>query len=168
VPPRRLLLIRHAQAATGPVDADRPLTERGARQAAAIGAWIAQAGLVPDRVLLSPARRAVQTWEQASTALGAALRPIGDPRIFDNTVEALLTAIRETPEDVRTLAVVGHNPSVGELASVLDDGQGTPAARRDVDAGFRAGSVAVFLLATPYAALSPGAATLSDFTAPAD
>jgi phosphohistidine phosphatase len=168
VPPRRLLLIRHAQAATGPVDADRPLTEGGARQAAAMGAWIAQAGLVPDRVLLSPARRAVQTWEQAMTALGVGLQPVVDPRIFDNTVEALLTAIQETPEDVRTLAVVGHNPSVGELAHVLDEGRGSPAARSDVDAGFRAGSVAVFLLATPYAALTPGAATLRDFRAPAD
>jgi phosphohistidine phosphatase len=94
------------------------------------------------------------------------LGPIVDARIYYNTVEALLTAIRESPEDVRTLAVVGHNPSVGELAGVLDDGQGNPVARRDVDAGFRAGGVAVFLLAAPFAAIAPGAATPSDFTVP--
>ena len=168
VQPRRLLLVRHAKAADGPVDADRPLTERGARRAAAIGAWLTQAGLVPDRVLVSPARRAVQTWERAGAALVPGLRPTVDARIYDNTVEALLAAIRETPEDVQTLAVVGHNPSVGELAGVLDDSQGSPAARRDVDAGFRTGGVAVFLLATPFAAIAPGAATLSDFTVPGD
>ncbi|MEX5718235.1 SixA phosphatase family protein [Geodermatophilus maliterrae] len=167
MPPRRLVLIRHAQAAAGPVDAERPLTERGARQAAAIGSWLAQSGLAPDRVLLSPARRAVQTWEQAGAALGPGLHPIVDERIWDNTVEALLTAVRETPEDVRTLAVVGHNPSVGELARVLDDGRGDRAARGDLDAGFPAGGVAVFLLATPLAGVQPGAATLSDVTVPA-
>jgi phosphohistidine phosphatase len=168
VQPRRLLLVRHAKAADGPVDADRPLTGRGARRAAAIGAWLAQAGLVPDRVLVSPARRAVQTWERAGAALVPGLRPTVDARIYDNTVEALLAAIRETPEDVQTLAVVGHNPSVGELAGVLDDSQGSPGARRDVDAGFRTGGVAVFLLATPFTAIAPGAATLSDFTVPGD
>jgi phosphohistidine phosphatase len=163
---RRLLLVRHAKAADGPVDADRPLTERGARRAAAIGAWLGQAGIVPDRVLVSPARRAVQTWEHAGAALVPGLRPIVDPRIYDNTVEALLAAIQETPEDVRTVVVVGHNPSIGELAADLDDGQGSPAAQQHLDAGFPTGGVAVFLLATPFAELAPGTATLSDVTVP--
>jgi phosphohistidine phosphatase len=163
---RRLLLVRHAKAADGPIDVDRPLTARGERRATAIGAWLAQAGLVPDRVLVSPARRAAQTWERAGAALGPDLPQIVDSRIYDNTVEALLEAIRETPEDTRTLTVVGHNPSIGELAAVLDDGQGSPAARRDVDAGFPTGGIAVFILATPFAAIAPGEATLSDFTVP--
>jgi phosphohistidine phosphatase len=168
VQPRRLALVRHAKAANGPVDAERPLTERGARHAAAIGTWLEQGGFVPDRVLVSPARRAVQTWERASGPLMQGPRPIVDTRIYDNTVEALLAAIRETPEDVRALAVVGHNPSMGELAAVLDDGQGNPAARRDVDAGFPTGGVAVFSLVTPFAAIAPGAAALDDFTVPGD
>jgi phosphohistidine phosphatase len=168
VQPRRLLLVRHAKAADGPVDVDRPLSERGARHAAAIGTWLIQAGLVPDHVLVSPARRAVRTWEGAGAVLGTGLRPVVDARIYDNTVEALLAAIRDTPEEVGTLAVVGHNPSVGELAGVLDDGQGSPAARRDVEAGFRTGGVAVFLLGTPFAGIAPDAATLSDFTVPGD
>lgn len=167
VQPCRLVLVRHAQAAAGPVDAERPLTERGVRQAAAIGSWLARSGLTPDRVLLSPARRAVQTWEQAGAALGPGLRPIVDGRVWDNTVPALLTAIRETPEDVRTLAVVGHAPSVGELAAVLDDGRGSATARSDVEAGFPPGGVAVLLLATPFAAIGPGGATLGDVALPA-
>jgi phosphohistidine phosphatase len=168
VQPRRLLLVRHAKAAVGPVDADRPLTERGSRQAAAIGAWLEQAALVPERVLVSSARRAVETWELAGAPLVPGLRPIVDARIYDNTVEALLATIREISEDVRTVAVVGHNPSMGELAAVLDDGQGNPAARRALDAGFPTGGLAVFLLSAPFAALAPGAATLSDFTVPGD
>ncbi|MGZ4613446.1 MAG: SixA phosphatase family protein, partial [Kineosporiaceae bacterium] len=110
--PRRLLLVRHAKAAHGPVDAERPLTERGRARAAAIGHWLAQSGRVPDRVLVSPARRAVQTWEGAGAALGADPQPVLDPRIYDNTVEALLAAVRETPQEAQTVAVVGHNPSI--------------------------------------------------------
>jgi phosphohistidine phosphatase len=168
VPQRRLLLVRHAEAANDPDDANRPLTERGAQHAVAIGAWLEKAGSVPDRVLVSPARRAAQTWELASAPLISGVQPIVDERIYDNTVEALLEAIRETPEDVRTLAVVGHNPSVGELAGVLDDGQGSPAARRDIGAGFRTGGVAVFVLDTPFTAIGPEGATLSDFAVPGD
>ena len=165
---RRLLLIRHAQAAAGPVDADRPLTERGARHAAAIESWLVRAGLVPDRVLVSPARRAMQTWERASAELGPGLAPVVDPRIYDNTVEALLTATRETCDDVGTLAVVGHNPSVAELAGVLDDAPGSPEARHDLDSGFPPGGVAVFTLATSFAATAPGAAMLAAFRVPGD
>jgi phosphohistidine phosphatase len=168
VQPRRLLLIRHAKAADGPVDADRPLTDRGKRQAAGIGSWLEQAGLVPDRVLVSPARRAAQTWERAGAALAPDRPPTVDARIYDNTVEALFEAVRETPDDVRTLAVVGHNPSIREFAAVLDDGEGSPTARGDVQAAFPTGGVALFVLATPFATVAPGTATLSDFTAAGD
>jgi phosphohistidine phosphatase len=166
VPPRRLLLVRHAKAADGPVDVDRPLTGKGKRQAEAIGPWLARTGWTPDRVLVSPARRAGQTWALAGASLTPVPPPVVDERIYDNTVESLLEVLRETPDEVRTVAVVGHNPSIGELASVLDDGQGSPAARRDVDAGFPAGGVAAFLLPTSFAAIGPGSATLSDFRPP--
>ncbi|WP_245700177.1 SixA phosphatase family protein [Geodermatophilus siccatus] len=168
VQPRRLLLIRHAKAAGGPVDRERPLTADGVRQAAALGAWLEHAGLVPDRVLVSPARRAVQTWEQVGAALSTGVQPIGDARIHDNTVDALLAAIRETPEDALSVAVVGHNPSIGELAGVLDDGRGDPVARRGVESGVPAAGVAVFDLAVPFAAVAPGVATLRNFRVPGD
>ncbi len=164
---RRLLLVRHAKADDGRVDIERSLTAKGARRAAAIGTWLEDANLVPDRVVVSPARRAAETWELAASVLTSApVPPIVDPRIYDNTVEALLAVIRETPEHVHTVAVVGHNPSIGELAAVLDDGRGSPAARRDAGAGFRPGSTAVFAITTPFAAIAPGAATLTEFAAP--
>lgn len=164
----RLVLVRHAKAADAPVDVDRPLTGSGARRAAAIGAWLAAAGLSPDRVLVSPARRTVQTWEQASGSLPAAPPPEVDERIYDNTVEGLLAAIRETPDGARVLVLVGHNPAVHELATVLVDGEGDPAAGREVGAGFPTGGVAVFTLSTYFAALEPGTATLDDMAVPGD
>ena len=150
---RTLLLVRHAQAGNAPLDADRPLTGHGTEQARAIGTWLAEHALVPDRVVVSPARRAVQTWTAAAERLAAA-EPTVDPRIYENTFDAVLEAIRETPGDVRCLAVVGHNPSIGGLAHALGD--------RSFDSGFPAGGVAVLELPAPYAALEPGTATLTD------
>src|SRR5918999_1303850 len=96
------------------------------------------------------------------------LQPIGDARIHDNTPDALLAAIRETPEDVLSVVVVGHNPSIAELAGALHDGRSDPVARRGVESGFPAGGVAVFELAVSFAAVGPGAATLRHFRSPGD
>jgi phosphohistidine phosphatase len=163
--PRRLLLVRHAKAGDAPVDADRPLTRRGERQAAAIGSWLAESRLVPDVAVVSPARRAAQTWERAAAQLGAPPEPVVEPRIYVNTVEAVLAAVRETDDDVQTLAVVGHNPSIGQLAYDLDDGEGHPEARRDLEQGFPTAAVAVFTLATPFSEVAPQTGTLTDFRA---
>lgn len=171
--PHRLVLIRHAQAADAAVpaagaatDADRTLTPEGEEQAAAIGRWIRKADLAPDRVVLSPARRAMQTWQRAAAQLASPPAPIVDQRIYDNAVEYLLAVIDETPADVGTLAVVGHNPSIGTLASILDDGAGSPAARRTLQAGFPTGCVAVFELGTPFDGVVPESATLTACTVP--
>lgn len=164
--PRVLLLVRHAEAAAGAVDADRPLTASGERRAAAIGAWLGKSELVPDLVLVSPARRAAQTWERAAAALPPDVRVAVDARIHENTVDGLLALVRETPGDVRTVAVIGHNPSIGELARFLDDGRGNPEAARGLGVGFPAGGAAVLDLAGAFADLAPGTATLRGFSAP--
>ena len=166
--PTRLLLVRHAQAADAPVDRDRPVSEHGARRAAAIGSWLARSGYVPDRVLVSPALRAVQTWAAAASSSGSDVTPTVDDRIYVNTLGTVLGAIAETPQDIRTLIVVGHNPSMGELAFALDDGQGDPEAQRGLHAGFPTGAVAVFRVATAFSDLGPGGATLEGFAVPAD
>ena len=150
------------------MDADRPLTEGGTRHAAAIGTWLDQAGCVPDRVLVSPARRAVQTWERAGATLAQSPPPIVDARIYDNTVESLLAAIQETPGDVQALVVVGHNPSIGDVAADLDDGRGDPEARHDLANGFPPGAAALFTVATPFADLVAAGATLDHFAVPGD
>jgi phosphohistidine phosphatase len=165
--PRRLLLIRHAQAADAPVDRDRPLTAQGARNAAAIGSWLRRGGFGPERVLVSPALRARQTWERAAASLAIDVAPDVEDRLYENTLESVLATITETPEDVQTLVVVGHNPSVGELAFSLDDGGGDPDAQRALHAGFPTGAVAVFQVPGSFGDLAPGAATLTGFEVPA-
>ena len=166
MPTHRLLLIRHAQAADAATDRDRPLTAHGSRAAAAIGTWLQRSGYIPDAALVSTALRAQQTWAAAAEPLGADREPTLDERIYDNTVEAVLDVIGEAPDDATTVAVVGHNPSIGELAAALDDGDGDESALRHLRAGFPAGAVAVFRVETSLADLETGGATLEDFAVP--
>jgi phosphohistidine phosphatase len=163
---RRLVLIRHGKAADGPVDALRPLADRGRVDAPAIGRWLAAHGLAPDRVVVSPARRAVQTWELAGAEITDAPSPMVDDRVYDNAVEALLELIRETPAAVGVLGVVGHNPSVEEFASYLDDGRGESAARERMTQKFPTGAVAVLDVSGPWSHLGAGAGALAFFVTP--
>ena len=163
---RRLVLIRHATAASAPVDVNRPLTRHGEEQAAAIGRRLQQADLRPDRVVVSPALRARRTWEEAAREFPAPPPSIVDERLYENTVEAVFAVVRETADDCAIAALVGHNPSVGLVASILDSGEGNPAALRNLRAGFPPGGVAVFTLEIAFDALAPGTATLTDFTVP--
>jgi phosphohistidine phosphatase len=87
-------------------------------------------GIAPDRAVVSPARRAHQTWELATAELHAPAEPVLDGRVYDNTVEDLLDVLRQTPAEVTTLAIVGHNPGIQQLAVTLDDGRGDGAAAR--------------------------------------
>jgi len=161
---RQLVLIRHSKAAEGAVDRDRPLADRGITEAPALGRWLADRGIAPDRVVVSPARRARQTWELAAAELDAPAEPVLDRRVYNNTIEDLLDVLRHTPADVTTLAIVGHNPSIQELAVTLDDGRGDGAARTELTTKYRTGGVAVFDVTDPWTDL--GLATLISFAAP--
>ena len=113
VQPRRLVMIRHAQAAGAPVDRDRPLTAQGPATPRRSGPGSKHGGFVPDRVVVSPALRARQTWEQAA----ASVVPDGRRRSTSGSTRTpsrrCSRSIADTSEDVQTLVVVGHNPSVG-------------------------------------------------------
>ena len=167
---RRLVLIRHAKAAQGGADVDRPLDERGKRDSPAIGRWLVAHDLQPDHVVVSPARRTVQTWQLASAELASAefvgIDPVLDMRIYRNTVEDLLEVVRPTPAEALTLALVGHNPSLEELAMTLDDGRGDAAARRELATKFPTSAIAVYDVQTDWAQVDSATGTLRHFAVP--
>jgi phosphohistidine phosphatase len=138
---RTLVLLRHAKAdrPAGVVDEQRPLTARGHADAAAAGAWLARSRLRPDLVLCSPSKRTRQTWHGIAVALAADTAPTVryDPDLYDGDAEDLLALVREAGEDVGTLLLIGHNPSVSTLSALLD-----PDAQADSD-GLRTSGIAV-------------------------
>ncbi|MEP6599899.1 MAG: histidine phosphatase family protein [Actinomycetota bacterium] len=153
----RLLLIRHAKAADGHPDRDRPLAPSGVAAASAIGRWLGDQQIAPDRVVVSPARRTVQTWRHAAAA---GVAPVTDERIYGNTLDDLLAVIRGTPDEVSTLALVGHNPAIHALAAELDDTDD------QFDGGFPTGGVAVFEVPVGWSAVGAGSARLATFARP--
>lgn len=163
------MLVRHAKAAsdTG-ADASRPLAARGIADAGAVGRWLVDQALTPDRVVTSPACRAAQTWEVAAAALSGSVEPDRDRRVYDNTVDDLLAVIRETPADVATLLIVGHNPSVHALAVALHGGGdgGDPTARAAVARKYPTSGVAVFRIDGDWVAVDAGTGTLIRFAVP--
>jgi phosphohistidine phosphatase len=163
---RQLVVIRHAKAGEAPLDIERPLTARGLRDATAIGDWLKTQQVHPDWAVVSPARRARETWQQAADQLDHPPEPVIDDRIYDNTVDLLFDLVRETPDDVATLVLVGHNPAFGALAYELDDGRGARDASYELQTGFPTSAVAVFGLDTPWSTTHDGSGTLIDFAAP--
>jgi phosphohistidine phosphatase len=160
---RHLLLIRHAKAAAGVDDHERPLAERGFADAVPLGRWIGSSGLALDRVVVSTALRARQTWTAAAAELDGSPDAVADDRIYGNTVEDLLAVIRDTPSEVQTLVLVGHNPSMAELAIQLDDGSGSVEARDALARSFPTSGVASFDVPVEWDQLKLGGATVTGF-----
>ena len=108
-----LILWRHAEAADGVPDHARELTAKGIKQAAKIAAFLHQH--LPDqhRILVSPATRTQQT----ATALTShfTLAPTLSPGA---SAQAVLQAAR-WPDSGGTVLVVGHQPTLGEVAAQL-------------------------------------------------
>jgi phosphohistidine phosphatase len=118
---RRLILLRHGKAestaATGG-DFERGLTERGRRDAALVGQALARGGCAPELVLVSTARRAMETWDAAQTAFPYA-RMAPARELYHASADAIAEAIDAAGQAVGVLMVIGHNPGLHELALTL-------------------------------------------------
>lgn len=118
---RRLLLLRHAKAErlSGVRDQDRRLAERGRHDAPRVGAYMSRHGFVPDRVIVSTSARTRETWQLVAAAMDGAPDAEFDDRIYEASAQTLLDIVKETDPDTGTLMLVGHNPGMQELASML-------------------------------------------------
>jgi phosphohistidine phosphatase len=118
---RRLLLLRHAKterAEAGERDRTRKLTARGRADAPVIGGYMAHHRLVPDLAMVSPATRAEETWILVAEAFKQKPEVVKDERIYNATTDALMRVIGAA-QSAHTLLVVGHNPSLHDLAVQL-------------------------------------------------
>lgn len=118
--PRTLVLMRHGKSdyPAGVWDHDRPLNDRGRRQAALAGEWMADDGLQIDAVICSTAERTRQTLARTKINVPT----VFTEDIYENTPDNILEAIRTyAPADATTLLVVGHCPGLPGTALLLDD-----------------------------------------------
>jgi phosphohistidine phosphatase len=122
---KTLYLIRHAKASRDDPsldDRDRPLAERGQRDAPKMGRRLAKRGAKPDLVLSSPAARALTTAQLVVDELGYKRdRIVVDERIYAAQPEALLDIIAGLDDGLSSVMMFGHNPEFSELAQSFTD-----------------------------------------------
>jgi len=120
---KRLTLMRHADARfkdPGITDLERPLKRRGVNAAEAMAHRLQELELVPDLVLVSPARRAQQTAEIVARELSIPPRRVKrEEALYLASPAELLKAVQGTGPRVEHLLVVAHNPGVSELMKQL-------------------------------------------------
>ncbi|MFG1858555.1 SixA phosphatase family protein [Actinomadura geliboluensis] len=152
-----LIVLRHAKAVAGfgTADIDRVLNDRGRRDAAAAGEWLRANGLVPDRVLCSPAARTRETLDLLAVDAPADHEPV----IYANDPDELLGLVAEAPEDAGTLLLVGHNPSVHQFVHDLTG---------ESPATFPTCALAVIDLPGAWSEVRPGLGTLRTVHTPKD
>jgi phosphohistidine phosphatase len=121
---RTLIVIRHAKsswATPGQPDYDRPLNERGLRDAPEMGRRLKKAGIVPQLLVSSTAKRAEMTAKLVAGGLGYDAKNIqwedrlyhAPPAIFEEVIYGLDDALQ-------SVAIVAHNPGISEFAHSLD------------------------------------------------
>lgn len=142
---RLLMLMRHGKAdsGSGQPDHERPLADRGATQAQLVGEYLSSQNVHPARILVSDALRTTQTWE----AVAAAMPALDGTATFHEDLYSggageVLALLREVEDADGVVMVVGHEPTMSSLASLLAD--------EDSDAG----SIAQARLGMPTGAMS--------------
>lgn len=119
---KRILILRHAKSDwSNPAlaDFDRPLAERGLKDAPRMGKALAQFRQAPDIIIASPARRAKQTAELAAQACNFQGTIRWDDSFYPGSSSDLLAALRALPDTIKRPMLVGHNPVFADTAALL-------------------------------------------------
>lgn len=156
---KTLLLARHAKSDWGEpalADHDRPLNERGRRDAPAMGRRLAERGVRPEIAVASTALRAASTARALAAELGVG-RVLELDRLYAASAETILAVAAELPDGAGVALLVGHNPGMTDAVARLT-GEHTPLptcavaeCRLDVEAwaALREGSGTLVRLDTP-------------------
>ncbi len=156
--------MRHAKAEPfASTDHERALTDRGRREAVEAGRYLSERGVVPDHVVVSSAKRTMGTWAAMTEALESTPTVVADDAVYAGSVDVVLETLRLVPEDARVVVFVGHQPAIGYLAHLLDDGAGDHEALHQMLHGFATASMAFFDVEVAWADLAEESGRLVDF-----
>ena len=155
---RRLVILRHAKSdwPDGVPDVQRPVGERGLREAPLAGRWLRDSVPPLDIVICSPALRARQSCSLALAGLGYDPPVRFDDRLYGQPTSALVEVIDALPPEAITALFVGHNPELSQLVGVLT---GT-------HVELKTSSIAVVLFKSEWVSVEPGTGELADLATP--
>ncbi|BBZ77059.1 hypothetical protein MANY_23960 [Mycolicibacterium anyangense] len=162
---RSLIVMRHAKSdyPSGVADHQRPLAPRGIREAGLAGDWLRD-NLPPiEQVLCSSATRTRQTLER--TGVNAPVE--FSDRLYGATPGTMIEEINQVLDDVATLLVVGHEPTVSQVSLGLADPQASDHdAAAQISMKFPTSAIAVLRVPVSWSALELSGAGLIAFHVP--
>jgi phosphohistidine phosphatase len=119
---KTLLLMRHAKSSwknKDLPDIERPLNRRGDKEAPEMGKLLKKKNLVPDRIISSPALRARLTAEIVGKKSGYKNEIIYAEQLYMAEVIAILDTLKEQPDDLESILLIGHNPVLESVLQIL-------------------------------------------------
>ena len=164
---RALILVRHAKSSWkfDVDDHDRPLSGRGRRDAEAIGRVLTAHELQPDLVLCSTATRTRETWSGAVSVGASAAEVVFERGIYHAWVPELVSLLRQTPDAVSTLLMLGHAPGIPDLVEHLCERTDSADWAR-LDDKFPTSGLVVIKVPGPWSEIGKARAELASFVVP--
>lgn len=160
---RELLLVRHAKSdwsEPGQEDIDRPLSDKGKKSAKKVGRWLRESGLMPDLILVSPAKRAQQTFKRICNECPCISQTVEELYMAElDALKAVLSSVQEADR----VMIIGHNPGLEKLFLYLRNGQHEQETHL-----FPTASIAHFILPEDWQNLEAGDGKLQQFIRPRD
>ncbi len=123
---KKLYLVRHAKSDwtyEGLPDIDRPLNERGYRDAHLMSKHLSGKKHIPDGIIASPAIRAINTALIFSRNLAfPENKIIINPGFYETTPEKFISQLPGIHDDLKSVFMFGHNPTITTVANILTNG----------------------------------------------
>lgn len=157
---KTLVLVRHSKAAhDAPTDLERPLTSKGRAMADQLARALDSRVNGVDLLLVSPAARARQTARPLQERIHLAEIRV-EPEVYRHGPNGILRLLEPLSESVRTVVVVGHEPTMSILAHILHDVDDDLASQ--VSFGVPTATAIVLDVPGSWAALGPGGAHVTE------
>ena len=164
---KTLHLLRHAKSSwnnAGLNDHDRPLNKRGRQSAKTIAAYFQQAKITPDLVICSTAVRARQTLDPIAKARKPP-KVVIQRGIYEGMQQTIWEHLRNLPKSAKCVLLIGHNPSLHDLALTLVDAESGKLLPPQ-GSKFPTGAIASFRIKGAWRALQPHEAVLFSYKTP--
>lgn len=122
---KKLIIVRHAKSSWDfPEldDFDRPLNNRGKRNAPEMGKRLDKKGVKIDLIIASPAKRAYTTAKKIADEISFPIKKIvKEPLFYHGSLSNMLSVIQHIDNDNKSLMIFGHNPGLTELSNLLSN-----------------------------------------------
>jgi phosphohistidine phosphatase len=168
---KTIYMLRHAKSSwddSSLPDHDRPLSDRGRAAAPRMGAYMDEAGYLPDLVLCSTSTRTRQTLDAVLSELGAEPAIEFQEELYLAGPGEMVDLVRSVPDTVESVLMVGHNPGTGMVAAALS-GDGPPERIHLMRAKFPTAGLAIIELSVDrWKDVESGCGSLNEFVPPRD